>query len=434
VCLYVCVCVCVCVCARQGAAPRRTVGDLSPASPRFRWSSGRRKRSRLLPIPGADAKGVLGGVEMLRDVALGNPVDLGQSAVVIGGGNVAYDVGRTVLRQISIDTARTVIREGVGAVHLCSLESLDEMPAEDVEIIEGDEEGIIRRNSMGPVEVQTDESGSVTGVLFRRCIRVFDENHNFAPEFDDEDREVIPCDRVLMAIGQGVDLSFLDPENDGIQMTERGFIECDAVTGRSSASDIYVAGDLAYGPKLLIHAVASGKEIARSIYEDVTGRKIRPQDVELHLGIPDYEREQGYERVERVAIPSMPISERIKSQSAPVERGYSEDEARCEAGRCLDCGVNTIFDGEKCILCGGCVDVCPELCLRIVSVDRLAQGEVVDTVLSDRLDGMPPEEASAILKDETVCIRCGACAIRCPSGAITMERFTFKEMLSCQND
>ncbi len=392
------------------------------------------KRSRPLPIPGADAKGVLGGVEFLRDVALGNPIDLGQSAVVIGGGNVAYDVGRTVLRQISVDTARTVVREGVGSVHLCSLESLAEMPAEDAEIIEGDEEGIIRRNSMGPVEVQTNDEGAVTGVLFRKCLRVFDENHNFAPEFDDNDKEVITCDRVLMAIGQGVDLTFLDPEADGIAMTERGFIECDPATGRTSASDIYVAGDLAYGPKLLIHAVASGKQIARSIYEDLTGKALRPQDVELHLGLPEYEREQGYERQGRVAIPSMPVAERITSQSAPVERGYDESEARCEAGRCLDCGVNTIFDGAKCILCGGCVDVCPELCLRIVSVDRLAQSEVVDSVLDDRLNGMAREEASAILKDETSCIRCGLCAIRCPSGAITMERFTFKEILTCQID
>src|SRR5690606_1817916 len=122
------------------------------------------KRSRKLAAPGGDASGVIGGVEYLRDVSLGNPPALGQRVVVIGGGNVAYDVGRTVLRQISLDAARTAARaEGVGQVFLCSLESLDEMPADDVEIIEGDEEGVLRRHSLGVKEILTDASGHVAG-------------------------------------------------------------------------------------------------------------------------------------------------------------------------------------------------------------------------------------------------------------------------------
>lgn len=389
------------------------------------------KRSRPLPIPGADAVGVLGGVEFLRDVSLGTPLTLGPRVVVIGGGNVAYDVGRTVLRQISLDTARTAMREsGVGSVHLCSLESLDEMPADDVEIIEGDEEGVIRRNSMGPVAIET-EDGKVTGVTFRKCLRVFDENHRFAPEFDDNARETIPCDQVLLAIGQGVDLRFVDAERDGLELTDRGFLACDPITGETNAPDIFVAGDLAYGPKLLIHAIASGKQVARSIYQRLTGKEIAHRDMELHIAIPEYSRESGYEHQERIAIPSTSVEERLRSQGAPVERGYSEAEAQCEAGRCLDCGVNTIFNGEKCILCGGCVDVCPERCLRIVSVDQLMGGES-DEVLDSQLGGTTPSEASAILKDETICIRCGLCAERCPVGAITMERFQFKEIPLCQ--
>jgi formate dehydrogenase (NADP+) beta subunit len=389
------------------------------------------KRSRPLAIPGADAVGVLGGVEFLRDVSLGTPLSLGPRVVVIGGGNVAYDVGRTVLRQISLDTARTALREsGVGSVHLCSLESLDEMPADDIEIIEGDEEGVIRRNSMGPVAIET-ENGKVSGVTFRKCLRVFDENHRFAPEFDDDDRETIPCDQVLLAIGQGVDLKFVDPLRDGLELTNRGFLACDVLTGETKAPDIFVAGDLAYGPKLLIHAVASGKQVARSIYQRLTGKTITHRDLELHLAIPAYARESGYEHQDRVAVPSTPVAQRMQSQGAPVERGYSEAEARCEAGRCLDCGVNTIFNGDKCILCGGCVDVCPERCLRIVSVDRLMGGSA-EAILDSQLAGALPSESSAILKDETICIRCGLCAERCPVGAITMERFQFKEMPLCQ--
>jgi NADPH-dependent glutamate synthase beta subunit-like oxidoreductase len=138
---------------------------------------------------------------------LGNLPSLGRRVLVIGGGNVAYDVGRTVLRQIAMDAARTALRgSGVSEVYLCSLESLGEMPAEDVEIIEGDEEGIRRRNSLGPVEVLKDPSGGVRGIVFQRCVRVFDENRRFAPLFDESTRETIPCDNVLLSIGQGVDL------------------------------------------------------------------------------------------------------------------------------------------------------------------------------------------------------------------------------------
>ena len=130
------------------------------------------KRSRPLPIPGADAQGVMGGVEFLRDISVGNPPQLGRRVVVIGGGNVAYDVGRSVLRQISLDTAREALRESaVAEVHLVSLESLEDMPADDIEILEGDEEGIVRRNSLGPLEVLTDDAGAVRGVVFRRCTR-----------------------------------------------------------------------------------------------------------------------------------------------------------------------------------------------------------------------------------------------------------------------
>jgi ferredoxin len=305
------------------------------------------------------------------------------------------------------------------------------MPADDVEIVEGEEEGVIRRNSLGPVEILADGAGRVRAAVFRPCTRVYDENHNFSPQFDDSVRETIECDNVLLSVGQAVDLTFIDPDRDGIELNERGFIVCDPVTGTTSTPGVFVAGDLAYGTKLLIHAVASGKQAARSVYEALTGRRIEHESIELHLASPDYAREPDYEKRSRVPLRAASVADRIRSQAVEVEHGYSESDARAEASRCLDCGVNTIFDGEKCILCGGCVDVCPSLCLRIVSVDRLLGAGEDDDLLSRHIDGLEPTEASAIVKDETICIRCSLCAERCPTGAIAMERFLFKEVPRC---
>ncbi|MEW6233791.1 MAG: FAD-dependent oxidoreductase [Candidatus Omnitrophota bacterium] len=390
------------------------------------------KRSRSIPIPGADAAGVIGGVEFLRDASLGNAPALGDRVVVIGGGNVAYDVGRTVLRQISMDAARTARRtSGVRDVYLCSLESLEEMPADDIEIIEGDEEGIHRRNSLGPMEIHSGGDGQVTGVKFKRCLRVYNEERRFDPRFDENETTVIPCDNVIVSIGQTFDLSFLNAERDRLEFHPNGAVVCDPETGRTNCPDVYIAGDLAYGAKLLIHAVASGKAAARSIYESVTGRKASLRQTELHFPLTHYYREEGYEKQKRIEPPKTDVAQRLQSLSNLVECRYTEEQARREAGRCLDCGINTIFDGTKCILCGGCVDVCPELCLRIVSVSLLVNQVELQPLFEAHMQDFPLDQASAILKDETRCIRCALCAERCPTGAITMERFHFEVMPIC---
>ncbi|HID22245.1 MAG TPA: 4Fe-4S dicluster domain-containing protein, partial [Planctomycetaceae bacterium] len=121
-------------------------------------------------------------------------------------------------------------------------------------------------------------------------------------------------------------------------------------------------------------------------------------------------------------IPVRNRDERLRDHQTIVELGYSEPQAVCEGCRCLDCDVNTIFDSEKCILCGGCADVCPELCLQLVSLDRLTGDDVLARTLQDRVPVDQAGQFSAIIKDETICIRCGLCAERCPVGAITMER------------
>jgi len=389
------------------------------------------KRSRGLPIENADAPGVVGGVEFLRSVSLREPLPLGRSVIVIGGGNVAFDVARTVLRQESYDVAITARRRpGVEEVHLCALESEAEMPADDIEIREGDAEGIIRHNSLGPHEILVDGDGVFRGVTFKKCLRVFDDEGRFHPVFDEDDLWTVEGDTLLLSVGQQVRLDFVDSERDGILLTDRGFIEAHPDTGQSvSAADVFVAGDCAYGPRLAIHAIASGKKVARSLYQHVTGEALSHEVVEVHARIPAYERERDYEKLSRCSIPTLSPSERRVSLSKAVELSLSEDIATREASRCLDCGVNTIFDGEKCILCGGCADVCPTYCLKLVPFSELGGSGDLET-LRERLTGDKDVGAglSAIIKDEERCIRCALCAERCPTGAITMERFLFKEV------
>lgn len=385
------------------------------------------KRSRHLSIPGHNGIGVMGGVDLLRAVALRQPPPLSDRVVVIGGGNVAFDVSRTVIRQAGMDISRTALRAaGVREVHLCCLESLEEMPADDVEIIEGNEEGVKLHPSLGPKEIHLDDKGRVQAVSFKRVLSVFDKEGRFAPKFDENDVTTIETETVLWAIGQQADLSFLNPEKDGIKLTDRGAIIIDRLTQQSSAPDVFVAGDVAHGVGLMIEAIASGKRVARSIHSYLTGAEFVGETRGRHTLLSRFAREKDYEKLKRLRSPAAPVEQRRVAQDIEVEKTYSEQEAYWEAARCLDCGVNTIFDSSKCVLCGGCVDVCPEGCLRIVSVSRLEADARTQAVL-DRLCGdTPAEKASAIIKDEARCIRCAHCADRCPVGAITMEKLLFE--------
>ncbi len=390
------------------------------------------KRPRALGIPGERGPRVYGGVDLLRSVALGEPVDLGQEVVVIGGGNVAYDVARTVVRQAAYDTARTAARlPSTRWVKLVSLETLEEMPADTVEILEGEQEGIERVNGWGPLEILRDGGGAVRGVLFRRCLRVYDENGQFAPVFDDRERREISCDTVLIAAGQATDLGFLQDGGADVDQFRPGWPRVDPQTLATTAPGVFVAGDLAHGTRLLIDAVASGKQAARSVYRYVTGREIRPQAVEVFFPLERYRRAFGYEALRRVEIPTRPPEERLRDPRALVEIGYDEAQARREASRCLDCGVTPVFDGTRCVLCGGCVDVCPTACLKIVLLEDIEPTQELDRAIEGLLGPSADRAAnSAIVKDEDRCIRCALCQMRCPVDAITMERVEFTTMWS----
>lgn len=382
------------------------------------------KASRSLGLPGERGPRVYGGVDLLRAVALGQQLDIGRRVVVIGGGNVAYDVARTVLRQIAYDTARTAARlPGTGEVHLVSLETLEEMPADTLEIVEGDEEGIRRWNGWGPVEIQRDSGGAVVGVVFRRCEKVYDAQRRFAPVFDDRVQHTLPCDTVLLAVGQAPALDFLAEGGQDIALHRPGWPKVDPHTLSTTAPGVFVAGDLAHGTRLLIDAVASGKAAARSVYRYLTGRAIEPEALVAHLTLQRYEREPGYEALRRVPIPVRAPAERLQRPDIVVELGYRVEEARREASRCLDCAVTPVFDGSRCVLCGGCADVCPTQCLKLVPLSELLPDESLSAAVATALGPeVALQEHSAIVKDEERCIRCALCAMRCPVEAISMER------------
>lgn len=385
------------------------------------------KSSRSVGIAGEAGPGVYGGVDLLRSAALGETLDLGRDVVVVGGGNVAYDVARTVVRQIAYDAARTAARlPRTSRVRLVSLEGLEEMPADTVEIREGDEEGVERLNGWGPVEIVRAADGRVEGVTLRRCLRVYDESRRFSPHFDDADRQRLACDTVLLAVGQSPVTSFLEQGGDDVELARPGWPRVDPATLATTAPGVFVAGDLAHGTRLLIDAVASGKAAARSVYAYVTGHELHRSALTAHLPQPHYRREPGYEAIRRQSVPTRPAADRLSHPEIPVELGFDREQAVREAQRCLDCGVTPVFDGSRCVLCGGCVDVCPTSCLKLVALDTIAPDADCERALAHALGEIADRGAhSAILKDEDRCIRCALCVQRCPADAIAMERVSF---------
>lgn len=403
------------------------------------------RRGRSLNLAGMELQGTITAVDFLVNANLGHPLPLGANVVVVGGGNVAFDVARTARRfggtsepgeshhNLMLDAAVMAAKTFRRHVTMISLEAREEMPADLEEIEEGMREGISLLHRRGPRAV-LGENGRVRALQTIDCSRVFDADGRFAPEFVAGSEKEVPCDTVIFAVGQVADLSFLGDDH-GLEISPRSTIVVDRETLATSREGVYAGGDVAFGPRIVIEAVADGRRAARAIDTFLTGRRDAPPDLVLRrfdtFGYEHPFAVGDYERLRRGKVPMLEVERR--EGGVEVEVGYSMDEARREGARCLRCWVNTIFDsrsmsGSECIQCGGCVDVCPEDCIDLVSIRRLGTGDGGTPGAELRLaDGSPirltGEPGAALLKDETVCIRCGLCARRCPVGCITMQGF-----------
>jgi len=394
-------------------------------------------QSRRLHIEGEELDGVLRAVDFLINVNLhGYKLDLGRRILVIGGGNVAMDVARTAARlgqpaqsggdlEVALDVARAARRLGTTQeVDCLVVEDRSEMLADPLEVAETEAEGIRIHTHLAPKRIVGD--GRARGLETLAVSRAFDERGRFNPQLLPDTERVWPCDSVIVSIGQTGALDWIRPE-DGLRATTGGTLAVDPGTLATSASGVFAGGDIAFGPRLIVNAVADGQKAARGIHAFLQGeppRVIRrgyftPIAREAYPALGPV---RGYLRRARQNPPLLPIERRIGVTQ--VELAYDETTAREQGERCLICSLNPVFDGDLCILCNGCVDVCPTDCLKLVPVRDIGGDEPLATLVRQR------EARTAMLLDPTHCIRCGLCAARCPTEAVRMESFRFTEELT----
>jgi thioredoxin reductase/coenzyme F420-reducing hydrogenase delta subunit/ferredoxin len=333
-------------------------------------------RSRSLSMPGSDHRHVYGVLDFLTAARFERPLEIGRRVLVIGGGNVA------------MDAARTAVRLGAESVRAMCLESAEEMPAWSWEQEEARDEGVEFLHRRGPVEI-TVADGRITGLRARKVTRVFDAEHRFAPEYDDADVIDIPCDTVIIAIGQQADLGFV--KGSSLETDERGRLIYDPATHRTSDPQVFACGEIVTAPGSAVEACASGQRAAEAIDQALSGRPIRIRD-ELPPAIGEIPAETAEKvtRVPRHAVPLRPAAERRRDFEA-IDATLDADVAAREARRCMSCGSGAEVLVDKCAACLTCLRVCPFDIPVVTDVARI---------------------------DSALCQACGMCIAECPANAI----------------
>jgi NADPH-dependent glutamate synthase beta subunit-like oxidoreductase/ferredoxin len=379
-------------------------------------------RGRDLDVPGRKeaAKNIHIGIDWLSSVSFGHTDKIGKRVVVLGGGNTAMDCCRSA-RRLGGEKVDVVVRSG-----------FDEMKASPWEKEDAQHEGIPIHNYLVPKEF-THENGRLTGVTFEKVKAEYDAKGRRKLIPSGEPDQHFPCDDVLVAVGQENAFPWIERDT-GVEFDQWGMPKVDAKTFASTNPKVLFGGDAAFGPKNIIWAVAHGHEAAVSIDkmlngEDVTDRPLPAVElISQKMGIHEWSYDNEIEPDKRYKVPHRDTVVALKDIKAEVELGYDELLAFKEAGRCLNCDVQTVFSAPLCIECDACVDICPMDCITFTpngeEADLRARLNAPSKNLSQDLyvqDGL--KTGRVMVKDEDVCLHCGLCAERCPTGAWDMQKF-----------
>jgi NADPH-dependent glutamate synthase beta subunit-like oxidoreductase/ferredoxin len=379
-------------------------------------------------IPGEDAPGVMGGIVFLERAYRGRPLEVGKRVVVLGSGYTAMDCSSTAWRL------------GAQEIYIIVRRSREEMVVDEEELAETEREGMQFVYLASPVEVLTNEQGHVRGVKFiRNKLGDPDKAGRRSPVAIEGTEFEIPCETVLLALGQAPDQTLL-AEYPEFRTKRWQDVKVDPDTFQTVRPKIFIAGDYRTAPTTIIEAVAEGRSAAQQIarfldplavavnipeyHEVVTLRRSNTADnigqiaLEGELARIYHNMSVDYDRIPRQEMPKLQKKDR-RGLFLEVNQGYTEAQAVAEGDRCLKCNFNIEIIGELCIICGGCVDVCPMDVIHMVDMSDV----VDDGAIPGVGEAKKWQNGVAFFLDETACIRCALCVIRCPTDAITMNRY-----------
>lgn len=360
------------------------------------------------------------GIDWLSSVSFGHVSKIGKRVIVLGGGNTAMDCCRSS-RRLGGEDVKVVVRSG-----------FEEMKASPWEKEDAQHEGIPIHNFLVP-KAFTHANGKLTGVLFEKVAPKKDEKGRRQLLATGEPDVHFECDDVLIAVGQENAFPWIE-RDIGLAFDQWGMPVVDKVTHQSTLPNVFFGGDAAFGPKNIIWAVAHGHEAAISIDKLCQGEAVtdRPPPM-VHLlsqkmGIHEWSYDNDITNDLRYKVPLKDVSIALKSIKVEVELGFDRKLAFAEAQRCLNCDVETVFTPRLCIECDACVDICPMDCITFTENGeegdlRARLSAPAMNLTQDLYVSEPLKTGRIMAKDEDVCLHCGLCAERCPTGAWDMQKF-----------